>query len=349
MFEQLRDIEEKYEQLAAQLRAPECYSNPALCARLAREQKELEAVVTCYRRYCRFRQDVEDAARDTELRELLAEAKAGLAQAEQELRELLLPRDENDGRNVILEIRAGVGGEEAALFAADLFRMYSLWAEKRGWSLSPVSAGQTELGGYKEIVSIVEGADAWRRLRFEAGAHCVKRVPATESGGRIHTSTATVAVLPEIGETDFALDMNDVRIDVFRASGAGGQKVNKTESAIRATHLPTGLVVECQDERSQYQNKDRALRILRSRLYELERQRQTDSRAAARKGQIGGGERSEKIRTYFFLRGQVVDQRLSGEGRTFRLEDVLGGELDALTDALILADQTRRLQQEEKS
>ena len=349
MFEQLREIEKKYEQLTSQLHAPECYSDPALCARLAREQKELEAVVACYRRYCRLRQDAEDAARDAELRELLAEAKEGLAQTEQELRRLLLPRDENDGRNVILEIRAGVGGEEAALFAGDLFRMYSLWAEKRGWRLSPVSAGQTELGGYKEIVSIVEGADAWRRLRFEAGAHCVKRVPATESGGRIHTSTATVAVLPEIGETDFALDMNDVRIDVFRASGAGGQKVNKTESAIRATHLPTGLVVECQDERSQYQNKDRALRILRSRLYELERQRQTDSRAAARRGQIGGGERSEKIRTYFFLRGQVVDQRLSGEGRAFRLEDVLGGELDALTDALILADQTRRLQHEEKS
>lgn len=345
MLERLKDIEIKYEQLAARLNDPESWSDPAAYARYAREQKELAPLVEAYRRYRGYQRDVEDAAGDAELRELLAEAKAGLERTERELKLLLLPRDPNDGRNVILEIRSGTGGEEAALFAADLYRMYSRFAERRGWRVELVSANQTELGGFKEICCVVVGADAWSRLKFEAGGHCVKRVPETESSGRIQTSTATVAVLPEVGEVDFALDMSEIKIDTFRSGGAGGQKVNKTESAIRVTHLPTGTVVECQDERSQYQNKDRALAILRSRLYEAEQARQAGAMAARRKSQVGTGERSEKIRTYFFLRGQVVDQRLSGDARSFSLDAVLNGDLDGLADALTLAEQTEKLKQ----
>ena len=343
MADKLEQIEQRYELLTTQLNEPETYVNPDLYAKLAKEQRELAPLVETYRRWKQYRQDAADAADDPELRELYSEAKAGLEETERALKLLLLPRDPNDGRNVILEIRAGIGGEEAALFAADLFRMYSMYAEKRGWRVSTTYVNQTELGGFKEIGCIVEGEDAWSRLKYEAGSHCVKRVPETESSGRIQTSTATVAVLPEVGDVDFALDPNDLKIDTFRSSGAGGQKVNKTESAIRVTHLPTGTVVECQNERSQYQNKDKALAILRSRLYERAQAEQTGAVAAARKSQVGTGERSEKIRTYFFLRGQVIDNRLSGEGRAFQLDAVLNGNLDPLIDALTLADQTEKL------
>ena len=343
MLDGLKSVMEKSEQLAAQLDAPETYADPVLYARLIREQKALEPLVLACRRYETLQDDL-NAARELELGPAeVAEIREALSACEQEIRLLLLPPDENDGRSVIMEIRAGTGGEEAALFASDLYRMYSMYAAKRGWRVSVANANETELGGFKEIVFTVEGDGVWNRLKYEAGSHCVKRVPETESSGRIQTSTATVAVLPELDEVDFALDMKDVRIDVFRSSGAGGQKVNKTSSAIRVTHIPTNTVVECQDERSQYQNKDRALQILRGRLWEAEQRRQTDSVAAARRGMVGTGERSEKIRTYFFLRGQVVEQRLEGDERNFNLDAVLNGNLDELIDRLTTADQTEKL------
>ena len=343
MVDKLNDIETKYELLTAQMNDPAVYADPEAYARLAREQKELQPLIEAYRRWKRYRQDAVDAAEDEELRELYAEAKAGMERTETELKTLLLPRDPDDGRNVILELRAGTGGEEAALFAADLYRMYALYAESRGWRVEVLSSNQTELGGFKELVCRVSGENVYSRLKYEAGSHCVKRVPETESSGRIQTSTATAAVLPEIGEIDFAIDPADLKIDVFRASGAGGQKVNKTESAVRVTHLPTGTVVECQNERSQYQNKDRALAVLRARLYEAERLSRDAAVARARRGQVGTGARSEKIRTYFFLRSQVVDQRLSGAERSFQLNDILNGRLDPLIDALTMADQAEKL------
>ena len=346
MLEKLRAAATKYEELSAALTAPENYQNPERYAVLLREQKSLEPMAMALRRYDGLQSDLEaarelglDAAEQTEIRRQITES-------EREMRLLLLPRDIHDRCSVIMELRAGTGGEEAALFAADLYRMYAMYAAKRGWQVSPVSVNETELGGFKEIVFTVEGEGAWSRLKYEAGSHCVKRVPETESSGRIQTSTATVAVLPELEEVDFALDMKDLRIDVFRSSGAGGQKVNKTSSAIRVTHIPTGTVVECQDERSQYQNKDRALQILRSRLWEAEQQKQTDARDSARRGMVGSGERSEKIRTYFFLRGQVVEQRLEGEERNFNLDAVLNGNLDELIDRLITADQAKKLKAE---
>ena len=350
MLEKLRDIENRYEAITAQLNAPETYADHALFVRLTREQKELSPLMEAYRRYARFCADAAAAKEllsDPELRELarseLAAAESGMEQTGRELTRLLLPRDPNDARNVIVEIRAGTGGEEAALFAADLYRMYSMYADRRGWSVEIASVNETELGGLKEIVFTVVGDGAWSRLKFEAGTHCVKRVPETESSGRIQTSTATVAVLPEVDEVDFAIDEKDLRIDTFRASGAGGQKVNKTSSAIRVTHIPTGTVVECQDERSQYKNKDRAVSILRSRLYEAELARRSADVSAQRRSQVGTGERSEKIRTYFFLRGQVVDQRLSGDERTFQLDKILDGALDELIDRLVFADEAEKL------
>ena len=341
--ESLRTIEERLERLEAQMNAPETYADPALFARLARERKALLPAAEAYRRVQSLEADLA-AAQELDLpAEELSALRAEKAEAERALKLALLPQDPDDGRSVIVEIRAGTGGEEAALFAADLYRMYSMFADRRGWRVELADVSRTELGGVKEAVFTVEGEGAWKDLKYESGVHQVKRVPETESSGRIQTSTATVAVLPEMDEVDFALDMKDVRIDVFRASGAGGQKVNKTSSAIRVTYLPTGLVVECQDERSQLQNKERALRILRSRLYEAEARKQTDAVADARRSQVGTGERSEKIRTYFFLRGQVVDQRLTGDERYFRLESVLNGELDEIIDRLREKEQTEKL------
>jgi len=343
MQEKLKAVAAKYEQLTAQLNAPETYQDPAAYAAILKEQKALEPLTEAYHRYERLLED-HAAACELALPAMeIAEIKREIAEAELRLKGMLLPKDANDERSVIMEIRAGTGGEEAALFAADLYRMYVSYASKRGWITELVNVNETELGGFKEIIFAINGNGVWSRMKYEAGAHCVKRIPATESGGRIQTSTATVAVLPELEDADFALDMRDVKIDVFRASGAGGQKVNKTSSAIRVTHIPTNTVVECQDERSQYQNKARALQILRGRLWEAETQKQTNEQAAVRRSMVGTGERSEKIRTYFFLRGLVVEQRLEGDARNFNLDAVLNGDLDLLTERLITADQAEKL------
>lgn len=349
MDTRLRETLDKLECIAAQLAAPETYGDAALCARLLREQKALTPLAEALRR-CEALEG--DLAAAEELGLPAAERAAIAAEraaAEETLRALLLPPDARDGRSVIMELRAGTGGEEAALFAAELYRMYSLYAARRGWRVEIADLNETELGGLKEIVFSVEGEGVWSRLKYESGAHCVKRVPKTESSGRIQTSTATVAVLPEAEEAEVTLSPQDIRIDTYRSSGAGGQKVNKTESAIRVTHLPTGIVVTCQDERSQFKNKDRALRILRSRLLEAERQRSADALAADRRSQVGTGSRSEKIRTYFYLRGQVADQRLSGGERFFQLQPVLNGELDPLIDALTAADRAAKTAESEKS
>ncbi|MBR0041208.1 MAG: peptide chain release factor 1 [Oscillospiraceae bacterium] len=342
MFDKLDGLKKRYEELTARMERPEVYSDAAAFAACEREARELRAIVETYEAYLAAGEDME-AARELGDEEEFRAAKAARERCENEIRLLLLPKDPNDGKNVIMEIRGGVGGEEGMLFAADLFRMYSLYAERRSWRVEVANSSQTELGGYKEISFIVEGEGAWSRLKFEAGGHRVQRVPVTESSGRIHTSAATVAVLPEVEEVDFRLDPNDLKIDTYRSSGAGGQHVNKTESAIRITHLPTGTVVECQDERSQYKNKDRAMQILRAKLYEAEQEKQRSALAAERRSQIGSGDRSDRIRTYNFPQNRVTDHRLSGEGRSFNIASVMNGELDALIDALITADQAAKL------
>ncbi len=350
MFERLKLVTKQYEELCRRLEEPATYSDSALYARVERETRELQPLAESYAAYERVCAELASAAElmeDPEMRELAQEellnGKAEKARLEQEIRVLLLPKDPNDAKNVIMEIRGGVGGEEGMLFAADLYRMYALYAERRGWKLEIVNLSETELGGIKEISFVVEGSGAWSRLKYEAGGHRVQRIPVTESGGRIHTSAATVAVMPEIEDVDFKLDLDDVRIDVFRSSGAGGQKVNKTSSAIRVTHIPTGMVVECQDERSQYKNKDRALQILRAKLYEQEQAKQDAAVAAERRSQIGSGDRSERIRTYNFPQNRVTDHRLSGEERNFNIDKIINGDLDPLIDALILADQAAKL------
>lgn len=342
MFEKLEKLKNQYEELTARMERPEVYSDAAAFAACDREARELRPLIEAYRAWIAAGEDMEAA---TELgdEEEFRSAKAARERFEREIRLLLLPKDPNDGKNVIMEIRGGVGGEEGMLFAADLFRMYAMYAERKGWRVEVANSSETELGGYKEISFIVEGEGAYSRLKFEAGGHRVQRVPVTESGGRIHTSAATVAVLPEIGEVDFRLDPNDLKIDTYRSSGAGGQHVNKTESAIRITHLPTGTVVECQDERSQYKNKDRAMQILRAKLYEAEQEKQRSEIAAERRSQIGSGDRSERVRTYNFPQNRVTDHRLSGEGRSFNISSIMDGDMDALIDALVTADQAEKL------
>ena len=350
MLDKLRILKNQYEQLQRRMEEPETYSNPALHARCEREARELAPIVGAYCEYERAEADVRTSLElmdDAELRELAqeeyAEAKARMAELSEKMKLLLLPKDPNDAKNVIMEIRGGVGGEEGMLFAADLFRMYSMYAESRGWRIEIANINETELGGIKEISFVVEGEGAYSRLKFEAGGHRVQRVPVTESGGRIHTSAATVAVLPEIEDVDFKLDMNDLKIDTYRSSGAGGQHGNKTESAIRITHLPTGTVVECQDERSQYKNKDRAMQILRSKLYEAEQAKQAAAVAAERKSQIGSGDRSERVRTYNFPQNRVTDHRLTGDNKNFNIAAIMNGNLDPLIDALVTADQAEKL------
>ena len=352
MFDKLKLITNEYEERLRRLEEPETYSDPQLYAKIDREARELAPLVETYRAYESACADLETAMElmnDPEMRDFAqeeyAQAKSARDELEQKLKILLLPKDPNDSKNVIMEIRGGVGGEESSLFAADLYRMYSMYVERRGWKLDVVNVSETELGGFKEISMIIEGEGAWSRLKFEAGGHRVQRVPVTESGGRIHTSAATVAVLPEVEEVDFQLNPSDLRIDTYRSSGAGGQHVNKTESAIRITHLPTGLVVGCQDERSQYKNKDRAMQILRAKLYEQEQAKQTAAVAAERKSQIGSGDRSERVRTYNFPQNRVTDHRLEGENKNFNLSAVINGDLDALIDALILTDQTQKLKE----
>ena len=350
MLDKLKQIEEKYVEIEARMAQPEVYTVPAAYAKCAREQKELQPVVEAYRKYMQYRSDMDDALEmmsDPEMKEFAQDefetAKAAAENMEGELKLLLLPRDPNDERNVVMEIRGGAGGEEAALFAGDLYRMYSMYAERRGWKTEVVNVNETELGGIKEISFLIEGEGAWSRLKFESGGHRVQRVPVTESSGRIQTSAATVAVLPEAEEVEFEINPADLQIDTFRSSGAGGQHVNKTESAIRITHLPTGVVVECQDERSQYKNKDKAMKILRSKLYEAEMEKQNAAIAAERRSQVGSGDRSERIRTYNFPQNRVTDHRLQGDAKNFNINTIMDGDLDELIDALVTADQAEKL------
>ena len=350
MFEKLKALKNQYEQLQQRMQMPETYADPALFANYDRESREIAPVVEAYCAYEKAQADMLSAQElmdEPEFKELAQEeysaARAERDRLEREIKLLLLPKDPNDTKNVIMEIRGGVGGEEGMLFAADLFRMYSMYAERRGWKVEVANVNETELGGIKEISFVVTGYGAYSRLKFEAGGHRVQRVPVTESGGRIHTSAATVAVLPEIDEVDFKLDMKDLKIDTYRSSGAGGQHVNKTESAIRITHLPTGTVVECQDERSQYKNKDRAMQILRSKLYEAELARQNAAVAAERRSQIGSGDRSERVRTYNFPQNRVTDHRLTGDVKNFNIGSIINGDLDPLIDALITAEQAEKL------
>ena len=354
MTEQLKAIDLRYSELEARLAANETYSDPELVSRLNREQKELEPLVTAYRAICRAREDLAGAKAllsDPEMRELAQEeydqARADVGRLEQEIRLLLLPRDPNDDKNVIVEIRAGVGGEESALFANSLTRMYTMYAEKHGWKVEINSANETELGGVKEISFTVIGDGAWSRLKFESGVHRVQRVPETESGGRVHTSTVTVAVLPEMAEVDVDLNPADVEMQVYRASGAGGQHINKTSSAVRLIHKPTGTVVECQQERSQFQNREKAMRLLASILYQREQERIRTEYGQERRSQIGSGMRNERIRTYNFPQGRLTDHRI---GLTlYRLDAVMDGDLDEIIDGLVTADQAERLRASERN
>ena len=356
MLEKLKQLDNRYAELGQRMENGEIYADPAAYTKCAREMKELEPIVMAYREYEKCRSAMtgaEELMSDPEFKELAqeeyAEAKAKCAGLEEKLKILLLPKDPNDERNVIMEIRGGVGGEEGSLFACDLFRMYSMYAESKGWKIDIVNINETELGGIKEISFVVEGAGAYSRLKFEAGGHRVQRVPETESGGRIHTSAATVAVLPEADEVEFDINPNDLQIDTYRSSGAGGQHVNKTESAIRITHIPTGVVVECQDERSQYKNKDKAMKILRSKLYEAEQAKQAAAIAAERKSQVGSGDRSDRVRTYNFPQNRVTDHRLTGDVRNFNISSVMNGGLDPIIDALVTADQAEKLRNQAES
>ena len=355
MLEKLAEIEQRYEELCERLNDPAAYADHAELAGLQREHRRLQPLMETYRAYSaalQAQQEADKLLADPEMRALAQEELSDAKQAQetllQQLQILLLPADPDDDRSAVLEIRAGVGGEEGALFAADLLRMYRMYAQKRGFAFDVVYANETELGGIKEAAITVEGDGVWSRLKFEAGTHCVKRVPQTESAGRIHTSTATVAVMPEAEEVEYIIDPKDLKIDTYHSSGAGGQHVNKTESAIRITHLPTGMVVECQDERSQYKNKDRAMKILRTRLNEAEREKQDAEYAERRKRQIGGAERAEKIRTYRFQEKIVVDHRLNGENKSMPVIAFLDGDMDAVIDALTLAEQTQLLEQENR-
>ncbi len=356
MLEKLSEVEKHFDEISEKLFDPNIISDMEQYKSLMKEQKALTPIVEKYREYKKAASDLEEAKQmlddgglDKEMREMvLAEIEEGKEKVEsltEELKILLLPKDPNDDKNVIVEIRGGAGGEESALFAAVLFRMYSMYAEKKGFKTEVLYANDTELGGFKEISFMISGEGAYSRLKFESGVHRVQRVPETESQGRIHTSTATVAVLPEAEDVDIEINPADLQIDTFRSSGAGGQHINKTESAIRITHLPTGTVVECQDERSQHKNRDKAMRVLKSRILEAERQKQASSIADERKSQVGTGDRSERIRTYNYPQGRVSDHRI---GLTiYKLEQFLNGDMDEVIDALITFDTAKKLQKEE--
>ena len=356
MFEKLAVMEQKYEEISARLSEPETVSDNKLYTKLMRDYKNMTPIIEKYRQYKTAENSYNEAKElldegglDKAFREMaqseLEEAKSDMDTCTQELKVLLLPKDPNDDKNVIIEIRGGAGGEEASLFANSLYRMYTMYAEARGWKQEILSANPTELGGFKEISFSITGEGAYSRLKYESGVHRVQRVPETESQGRIHTSTVTVAVLAEADEVELEINPTDLKIDYFRASGAGGQHINKTESAVRITYLPTNVVVECQDERSQHKNKDKAMKILRSRVYEAMQQEQDAKIASERKMQVGTGDRSERIRTYNYPQGRLTDHRI---GLTiYRLEDILNGNLDEVFDALATADQAAKLANQE--
>lgn len=350
-LQKLQSIENRFNELEELLANPEIVSDISKYQSLLKERGKIEKVVNEFREYKKFlkeREDTESLLDETQDEELRALAEVELEKIDKKIEQLefslkssFLPEDPNDERNIIMEIRAGTGGEEAALFAADLFRMYIGYAQKKGWKVDIVSSNPTGLGGFKEIIFLVEGKGAYSRLKFESGVHRVQRVPITESSGRIHTSTATVAVLPEMEEVEVEIDPKDLRIETFRSGGAGGQHVNKTESGVRITHIPTGIVVQCQDERSQHQNKEKAMRVLRSRLYEYLQQEKESEIASKRRSQVGTGERSEKIRTYNFPQRRVTDHRINYS--SFQLEEILSGELDEFIDRLILAEREEQI------
>jgi peptide chain release factor 1 len=354
MFDRLEDILRKYEDITMELNDPSVISDQNRFRALMKEQKNLEALVNCYLEYKKSKQAVEDALTmldeesDPEMKEMLRDelsaAKDRIPELEEELKILLLPKDPNDEKNVIVEIRAGVGGDEAALFAADMYRVYTRYAERQNWRVETMSVEDIGIGGIKTVSFMIKGQGAYSRLKFESGVHRVQRIPATESGGRIHTSAITVAIMPEVEDVEVEIDMNDCKFDVFRASGNGGQCVNTTDSAVRLTHFPTGIVISCQDEKSQQQNKAKALKVLRAKLYELEQERQHNNEAELRRSQVGSGDRSEKIRTYNFHQGRVTDHRINLT--LYKIDQIMDGDIDELIDALIAADQASKLAQQ---
>ena len=351
MYDKLEVAENRYEEINHKLSDPQVISDQDEYRRLMKEFSELGEIVDKYREYKKIKQEISEAKElldgslDKDFRELVQQefddARKKLEQIEQELKLLLMPKDPNDNRSVIVEIRGGAGGEEAALFAADLFRMYTRYGERHHWKSEILDINDTEIGGIKEVVFSIEAHGAYSKLKYESGVHRVQRVPSTESSGRIHTSTVTVAVLPEVDDVDIDINLNDLQIDTYRASGAGGQHINKTDSAIRITHLPSGIVVTCQDQRSQHKNKEKAMKVLRSKLYEKAQEQQNTEIAQTRKFQVGTGDRSERIRTYNFPQGRVSDHRI---GLTlYKIEEILDGDLDEIIDALITADQSEKL------
>lgn len=353
MFEKIEIFDKRYSELSQRLYEPSVAADPEQYQKTMKELKSIEEIVLTYREYKQAVKSQDESIEileesgDSDLKELaqleLDESKQNIEELSEKLKILLLPKDPNDERNVIVEIRGGAGGEESALFSAVLFRMYSMYAEKKGYKVEIVNANETELGGYKEISFMIEGEGAYSRFKYESGVHRVQRVPETESQGRVHTSTTTVAVLPEAEDVELEIDPKDLKIDTFRSSGAGGQHINKTSSAIRITHLPTGTVVECQDERSQYKNKDKALKVLKSRLLKEKQDKQASEIAANRKSQVGTGDRSERIRTYNYPQGRLTDHRI---GLTlYKLEDILNGNLDEVIDALVTADRAEKLKE----
>lgn len=352
MFDKLEAVEKRYEELTKMISDPEVISNQAEWQKLMKEHASIEDVVLKYREYKKEKtvmQEAEELMKDPEMKELAEEeyyqAKDNLPKIEEELKILLIPKDPDDDKNIICEIRAGAGGEEAALFAGTLFRMYTMYAERKHWKLEVLNENETGLGGYKEISFMVTGKGVYSRLKFESGVHRVQRVPDTESSGRIHTSTATVAVLPVVEDVEIEINPADIKMEVFRSSGAGGQHINKTSSAVRLIHEPSGIVVECQTERSQFQNRDNAMKMLRTKLYEIEKQKQDSEIATSRKTQVGSGDRSEKIRTYNYPQGRITDHRIGMS--IYQMENFLNGDIDEMVDNLIAADRAERLQGEE--
>ena len=351
MFDKLENVEKRYEELNAKIADPEVIANQSEWQKLMKEHADIAEIVEKYREYKKAVTTIEELKEllnDKDMHDLaqaeMDETKERLPKIEEELTLLLVPKDPNDDKNVIVEIRGGAGGEESSLFASDLYRMYSMYAEKKRWKLEVMNLNETELGGIKEITFMITGKGAYSKLKFESGVHRVQRVPETETSGRIHTSTATVAVLPEVDEVEVQINPTDLKVDTFRASGAGGQHVNKTESAIRITHIPTGVIVECQTERSQIQNRETAMSMLRSKLYEAQLEKQINEQASARKSQVGTGDRSEKIRTYNFPQGRITDHRIGLS--LFRVDDFMNGGLDEMIDALNAADRAAKLSEE---